>query len=550
MPHDPTQPGVYISEVPEGIPPISGAPTSIAAFIGRAARGPINEPITLHSFKDFERTFGGLGMDFPMSYAVRDFFANGGAQAIAVRIYSATTGNASAQINANGLALEAANPGTWGNELRVRVNHAASPEPSWLISAGLRKADFFNLVIHDSATGATETILNLTVAESPRRVDRVLEEESALVRIAGLPPATIPSAHPDPAVGDDPWGDNRLSSPVSAEGNDSDPLDEAAYTGTRDGQSGLYALEKASLFNLLCIPPDTRGGTIPRAVYATALSYCVERRAMLIVDPPAEWSSAADALDRLNGDIGLNGAEARNAVLYFPRIRQEDPLMDGNLDIFVPCGAVAGVIARTDAERGVWKSPAGLDAVLNGIEELAVAMTDSENGLLNQHGINSLRSVPAVGQVVWGARTLRGADQLRDEYRYLPVRRLALFVEESLDRGTRWAASERNEEALWSKLRLSVSTFMRDLFRMGAFQGRTERDAYFVKVDETTTSPKDVESGFVNLIVGFAPLKPAEFVVIGMQQQARQNRLISQNDLVSRSLRAQSFPIRMKRPDR
>ena len=265
---------------------------------------------------------------------------------------------------------------------------------------------------------------------------------------------------------------------------------------------------------------------MPAGVYQDAMTYCVVRRAVLLVDPPAAWSAnkataAATALAGLSG-LGLAGPAARNAALYFPPLVEADPLHDGQLETFVPCGAVAGVMARTDATRGVWKAPAGLDAALNGIQGFAVNLTDPENGLLNPVGINCLRSFPVNGRVIWGARTLRGADQLADEYKYVPVRRLALFLEESLYRGTQWVVFEPNDEPLWSQIRLNVGAFMQNLFRLGAFQGKTPQEAYLVKCDKETTTQNDINLGIVNILVGFAPLKPAEFVIIKVQQLAGQ----------------------------
>jgi phage tail sheath protein FI len=197
-------------------------------------------------------------------------------------------------------------------------------------------------------------------------------------------------------------------------------------------------------------------------------------------------------------------------------------LRDQQLDTFVPCGLIAGVMARTDTQRGVWKAPAGQDAALNGVQGLQVNLTDNENGLLNPLGINCLRSFPVIGRVVWGARTLRGADQLADEYKYVPVRRTALFIEESLYRGTQWVVFEPNDEPLWAQIRLNVGAFMQNLFRQGAFQGKTPREAYLVKCDKETTTQNDINLGVVNILVGFAPLKPAEFVIIKIQQLAGQ----------------------------
>jgi phage tail sheath protein FI len=183
---------------------------------------------------------------------------------------------------------------------------------------------------------------------------------------------------------------------------------------------------------------------------------------------------------------------------------------------------VAGIMARTDATRGVWKAPAGTDAAINGVRGLSINLSDDETGELNPLGINCLRSFPIFGRVVWGARTLRGADQLADEYKYVPVRRLALFIEESLYRGTQWVVFEPNDEPLWSQIRLNVGAFMQNLFRQGAFQGTTPAEAYFVKCDKTTTTQNHINLGIVNILVGFAPLKPAEFVVIKIQQMAGQ----------------------------
>jgi phage tail sheath protein FI len=203
-------------------------------------------------------------------------------------------------------------------------------------------------------------------------------------------------------------------------------------------------------------------------------------------------------------------------------MRSADLLQDNQTLPFVPCGALAGIMARTDSERGVWKAPAGLDASINGIRALATTITDDENGQLNPLGINCLRSFPVFGRVVWGARTMRGADQLADEYKYVPVRRTALYIEESLYRGLKWVVFEPNDEPLWAQIRLNVGAFMHNLFRQGAFQGKTPREAYFVKCDGETTTQNDINLGIVNIVVGFAPLKPAEFVIIKLQQMAGQ----------------------------
>ena len=243
---------------------------------------------------------------------------------------------------------------------------------------------------------------------------------------------------------------------------------------------------------------------------------------MLLVDPPKSWTEKSIAKKQFLGPDEKIGTRSRNAALFFPRLKQPNPLRDNQMEDFVPCGAVAGIFARTDTQRGVWKAPAGLDATLVGVPQLTVNLTDAENGELNPLGINCLRAFPIVGRVVWGARTLRGADQLADEYKYIPVRRLALFIEESLYRGTQWVVFEPNDEPLWAQIRLNIGAFMHNLFRQGAFQGRTPTEAYFVKCDKESTTQNDINLGIVNIVVGFAPLKPAEFVIISLQQMAGQ----------------------------
>src|SRR6185295_1104601 len=185
-------------------------------------------------------------------------------------------------------------------------------------------------------------------------------------------------------------------------------------------------------------------------------------------------------------------------------------------------GTMAGLYARTDNDRGVWKAPAGIDATLRNVNELSYVLTDPENGTLNPLGIDCLRTFPIIGTVSWGSRTLDGADALASEWKYVPVRRFALFLEESLFRGTKWVVFEPNDEPLWAQIRLNLGAFMQNLFRQGAFQGSTPRDAYFVKCDKETTTQNDIDLGIVNVVVGFAPLKPAEFVVIQLQQMAGQ----------------------------
>jgi phage tail sheath protein FI len=216
-----------------------------------------------------------------------------------------------------------------------------------------------------------------------------------------------------------------------------------------------------------------------------------------------------------------DGLRHRNAAVFFPRLEVPDALSENRPRNVGPSGTLAGVFARTDAARGVWKAPAGTEADLRGARP-AVKLTDEENGSLNPLGINALRTFPIFGNVSWGARTLDGADAAASEWKYIPVRRTALYIEESLYQGLKWVVFEPNDEPLWAQIRLNVGAFMQNLFRQGAFQGKTPQEAYFVKCDKETTTQNDINLGIVNIVVGFAPLKPAEFVVIKIQQMAGQ----------------------------
>lgn len=646
MPTQVSYPGVYIEEVPSGVRTITGVATSITAFLGRAVRGPVNEATTITSYADFERTFGGLNSDSPMSFAVRDFFRNGGGNAVIVRLFHhdttvPTTGptkiaTADVTVGSSGL-LQASSPGTWGQHVRCVLDFRVSA--SDVQAAGLVETpwNIFNLTLRDSNSGTVQVHRRVTSTDGLRRIDRFLKSQSQFARWKGeydeakaeafeqeleelfkneigesktkltteetslataeampngtsaeqdirkvaildanksisLAKATIieklastelrdavskaeseltakrmtfekalakpetPAETPaeiDAARNAVSQASTAVEVALKARADLATDGAELKYgdffpTGGEDKKTGLFALEQTDLFNLLCLPSS---GDWTSDIWKSANIYCSRRRAMLIVDPPSTWRTDEGKLQltfksspsvALSTDIGLDGPAARNAAIFFPRVRYPNPLKDGLIEEFSLSGTIAGIMARTDATRGVWKAPAGLDASLNGIHSLSVKLTDAENGILNPVGINCLRSFPASGNVVWGARTLRGDDQLGDEYKYIPVRRTALFIEETLYRGTQWVVFEPNDEPLWAQIRLNVGAFMHDLYRQGAFQGRTPREAFFVKCDKETTTQNDINRGIVNVVVGFAPLKPAEFVVIKLTQIAGQ----------------------------
>jgi len=547
MPVTTSYPGVYIEELPSGVHTITGVATSITAFVGRAQMGPVNVPTTINSFSDYDNIFGGLWANSMMSFAVNDFYQNGGSQGIIVRIAPDDAATASITLQPNSvsppasplnsgystLVLEASSPGSWGDQLGIIVDlNTKNPADPTL----------FNLTaLYTDPTGtqilASEKFLNLSIdPASSRYVVTYLQQNSQLVAVEEDP--NNPGDYIVPGVQPAATAATVLSPPTSppqtkvlpqfmtggADGNlDITDMD---LIGSPGAKKGLYALENASLFNLLVIPPyNFSGGAqvdVDQTVQAAAAAYCVQRRAFYIMDPPSSWTNLTSAVNGFSNVSANIGANSEHAALYFPMLVEANPLNDGQLQNFVPSGAMAGMYARIDGQRGVWKAPAGQETALTGVQGLAVQLTDPENGQLNPLGLNCLRSFPVIGRVIWGARTLQGADQLESQWKYIPVRRTALFIEQSLYQGTQWVVFEPNDDSLWAQIRLSVGSFMQSLFIQGAFQGTTPTTAYFVKCDGETTTQNDIDQGTVNIVVGFAPLQPAEFVIIQIQQMAGQ----------------------------
>ncbi|MEP7300215.1 MAG: phage tail sheath C-terminal domain-containing protein [Caldimonas sp.] len=673
-------PGVYIQEVPSGVRTITNVGTSITAFVDFFREGPMNVATEIFGLSDFGRVFGGIDPRSDASYAIAQFFLNGGSEAVVVRNHStdpatpalaATVGVRPTNFAAPPIVnFVAASEGVWGNTLRVEVD--------------LRTADptkFFNLTVtryaSDQAGAAaltSEKHINLSLdPASSRDAVKVLAADSHLIRATvpnppganmpasngtvsavlpagalrqpflnslrsvqppGVPlvgrrlriaigagsvfeatmptwltaPApevatlqqlasrleqalrtavdTTPAAEPTPpsltGATVTVIGDSRLvitagrGDPARAINdtivfsNAAGPADNAATlmglvgagaaanvqqyplgstlpttagyqigSAGSDGAApnadalvgavadandrGIYALRKADLFNLLCIPraatmaAEANGDTLMRQVVEKAIAFCESRRAFMLVDIPASINEVSEVKDWLDAHGNFR---SRNSAVFFPRLRIADPAADYRLRSFGSSGTMAGLFARTDSDRGVWKAPAGIEATLRGVDDLDYRLTDAENGTLNPLAINCLRMFPVYGMVSWGARTLDGADQTGSEWKYIPIRRLALMLEESLFRGTKWVVFEPNDEPLWARIRLNIGAYMTSLFRQGAFQGTTPKDAFFVKCDAETTTQDDRNKGIVNIEVGFAPLKPAEFVVIKIQQIA------------------------------
>jgi len=397
------------------------------------------------------------------------------------------------------LRIAAANEGIWGDNLQVDVE-VQGTEFSLLVSEYMIERGVARRVNQESYNR-----LNLEKGDNRFAVE-LLNEQSKLVHLDYVGPM-VTGAYPEEVEGKFLTG-----------GDDGGLADASQLTGA-DG--ALMALEDIQpfIFNLLALPSvgSMPGGQATVAI-ANAQAYCAKKRAFFIVDVPAEVDDADKMLEWVDE---YGNAEAYHMAVYFPRLVIPDPLQDFRPRNVGPSGTLAGVYARTDNQRGVWKAPAGINAVLQGAE-VAAKITDDQNGVLNPRGVNVLRSFPIYGNISWGARTLAGADAISSEWKYVNVRRLLNYIEESLYQSLKWAVFEPNDEELWSKLRMQVATFLAGLFSQGAFQGTGEGSSYFVLCDGTTTTPVDIDLGVVNVDVGVAPVKPAEFVVLHFQQIAGQ----------------------------
>jgi uncharacterized protein len=422
-----------------------------------------------------------------------------------------------------GFTFTAQNPGVWGNLIAI----GATPQPGDTTNTRLS----INVVaLSPSGTlSVVENYNNLSVSASdPSYLVTVLNSDSNYVTVApvGAPAIALNNPFPPSGAANAPF-----SSPVFMKGgfdgvvldptqdNSNGGLFMTALNANGTGTGGVRLLDQVDIFNLLCVPGETDAPTI-----AELQAYCYNNRAFYIVDCPQTATVAGLASTGPAGiDKGsLTGQYSINSAYYFPWVQAPDPLIGNRIRNFPPCGFVAGIYAATDASRGVWKAPAGIDASLTGVSGLQYTLTNLQNGSLNTQAINCLREFNVYGDVVWGSRTLQGSDQAGSQWKYVPVRRLALFIESSLYDGTQWVVFEPNDQTLWGQIRLNLESFMQGLFLQGAFQGSTPDQAYFVKCDSENNPPSSIALGIVNILVGFAPLLPAEFVVIQIQQMAGQ----------------------------
>lgn len=529
-----TYPGVYIQELPSAVHTISGVATSVAAFVGWAPMGPVNEAVLVQSWSDFQAQFGGLYPGVYLGYAVNQFFGNGGSQAYIVRIVdttSAVTSTTPAAVASStaaligGLTVYANSPGAWGDNIKVSLTFAPGSTTRFSIT-----------VLQVTTSGGTtttttvENFVNLSMSASDPQGNyalTVINNDSNYITFidpaTGAPTTTTPTT---PAA-------NIAATALSGGKNGNVLYPTTAGTGAFENalnlngtphipaQSGVPLLENV-FFNLLVVPGESDPTTI-----SELQSFCQkpDNRAFYIVDAPQTATVSGLGSGPVGYTAGAITAEPQssNSAYYFPWVSAPDPLAGNRPTLFPPSGIVAGIYAATDAARGVWKAPAGIDAGLSGISGLQYTLTDSQNGTLNPLAVNCLRSFPVYGNIVWGARTLDGNDQVGSQWKYVPIRRFALFLESSLYQGTQWAVFEPNDDTLWGQLRLNVGAFMQGLFQQGAFQGTSPQQAYFVKCDSENNPQSSIDMGIVNVTVGFAPLYPAEFVVIQIAQMAGQS---------------------------
>jgi len=500
-------PGVYIQEISSSPRNIAAVPTSIGLFVGWSAKGATDTAVRVSDFSQFAREFGGFDPRSLLGYSVRHFFDNGGNDTYVLRIAAADAVVAKASLGA-GLTVEARSAGAWANRYKVRSTRRAAPDHNRFR---------IDVLDGDANDAIVETHENLSLAANdPGFPPNRINPHSSLIRVTATAGTTPP---PDRTVflgNTTAQAAPRVAAAARAgtDGSVLSPADNAFRTAllARFGAGSLT--DRLDSFNLLCVPGLTHAATV-----ASLQGECRRRRAFMIIDAA---SNATVAGMVSTGTQGLAGADGMFSAVYFPWVRAVDPAQRGAIRAFPPCGFVAGVIARTDRARGVWKAPAGSEAVLKGAAGLSLKLTDAQNGQLNPLAVNCLRALPTYGHVVWGSRTLHGQDSRGSEWKYVPVRRTALHIEESLHRGTQWAVFEPNDEPLWAQIRLNVGVFMNDLFRQGALRGSHPGEAWFVRCDRQTTTQNDIANGIVNILVGFAPMKPAEFIVLRIRQRAGQ----------------------------
>ena len=490
--------GIEIAEQSGADHAIDRVPTGVAAFIGRTLKGPLNRPVNVTSFGEFAQLFGGLWQPSTLSYAVEQFFENGGREAYIVRVANgARPPTLTLPAGSGQLTLVALNPGS-REYLRASIDYDG---------IGENEPDRFNLVLQRVRAAGSELIEEQEIfrrlsmlPDSGRLVSEVLTD-SRLARVRGGLPVQRPNR-----------SERTPGSPIvgyinsNTDGDDGGPLTDYDLIGSATAGTGLFALRAVPNFNLLCIPPLTREQDVGLGTLMIAARFCRDRHAMLMVDPPTGWTSASLALQELRAWP----FRSENAVMYFPRVVALDRLR-GRHETFGSCGAAAGMIVRADETWPVWAAAEGEDSILRPGLRPASTVTEAERLRLAQAGVNTLTAVRSSQRAGTSPRTLAAGSSGSPDWKYLSARRLALFVTASIERGTHWLVFEQNAEEAWLRARQQVESFLEALDAQGAFAGSTPEESYFVICDERVNGPRTLAEGKIKLLFGIAITKPSDF---------------------------------------
>jgi hypothetical protein len=477
---------------------ISRLATARTAFVGRTLRGPVNRPVLIKSFVEFQQVFGGLWQPSLLGYAIEQYFDNGGREALIVRVVNgARSATLTLKAGEQVLHLQALRPGT-REFLRASVDFD---------NIAADELDVFNLTVQRVLAQGTgkvddqEIFQRLSVSRQDERYLPGVIAQSALIRLAGAVPAQRPDRTLDPASG---LATAYVNS--NSDGDDGAPLTDYDLIGSSLDHTGVFALHQVEFFNFLCIPPLSRDRDVGPSALLVAARYCKERRALLIVDPPCAWQTADDALFGLRDWNFPN----ENALMYFPRVLAHDKLR-GHFESFAPCGAVAGMLARHDENSPVWFSAEREEPILRpGFRPACLVGEDRRIRLANL-GVNTLQAVRSAARMSVRLRTLAAGNTANADWRYLSARRLALFVLNSIEQGTRWVAAKGYSAEVAETLTAQVRVFFEELHETGTFGTRRLEDAFFVICDGRVQTPATLSCGEVQFIVGFASSREHEF---------------------------------------
>jgi hypothetical protein len=549
MPLSYSYPGIYIQELPLSTHTITPAPTSITAFVGYThpwKTASFNTAVQLFSFTDYETYFGGLYtsglIDSDVAQAVYAFFLNGGNNAYVVGLQPealvGTTSSGSFGNDPDDFAFQAQilpDKTVPGVGMQFYALEPCDIVPMTATVTNLRNStgatpavyDTFDLILTYGTRVEVYRNVNITMPQgSANSLGKLINNISTLVTVEPISGVSYGSPFPytAPALPAPPAPVNFTPGTIVTYPTAPSPL-PAGFTGSFSPSDFLPAFEANSsldnveIFNLLLVP-----GVSDNTVLSAALSFAERKRAFAIIDPPPQATAFQIPSSPLPTIASLMGSvpTSQNGALYFPYLKTTDPISSLPTSV-APSGYVAGVFATTDSTRGVWKAPAGVGTPLLGTTGPVATgvMNDMQQGVLNLDSINCLRTF-SNSTVVYGARTLVAGNTAFAQSKYVPVRRMTLFIEQSLVSSLTWVVFEPNDEPLWIAIRMTIEAFLLSLFNQGALQGSKPSDAFQVKCDSTTTTPADQQNGIVNIVVGVALLKPAEFVVITISQLAGQ----------------------------